>query len=152
MSNPNLIKQIIIDKNDRVSQLIQLIKNTDDHKYRNELIYTLVDNFKDKRIIPTLIDLIKKEDLKHYNASIIYACNEYSPYECKDHISLFVDTVINGDYEASMASAQLIIDFPEPYDWEDDLLNRLENDLASSLDKDNDNKEFIREVLKLFRD
>ena len=82
---------------------------------------------------------------------LIFACNEYSPEECKEYLETFVDIVINGDYEASMTSSQLIDDFPEPFEWDDKLLDKVENDLKVALRKDSDNNEFIQEVLRLFK-
>lgn len=146
-----LIKRLVDKKKDSVHELIDLIDKTNNHETRRVLIFTLIDNFKDDRITSTLINLIKREDLKHYNGSIIFACNEYSPEECKPFLELFVD-IVSGDYEASMNSAGLIIDFPEPYDvWETKLLDKLLAKLKLAMDDDkNGNKEFIEAVLKLF--
>ena len=149
-----LIKRIVDSKKKSVYELIELINKTDNHEFRRELIFTLIYNFKDDSIISTLISLIKREDLKHYNGSIIFACNEYSPEECKPHLELFIDIVINGDYEASWSSASLILDFPAPYDvWETEILDKLlaKLEIAISDDK-NGNKEFIEAVLKVFKE
>ncbi len=147
-----LIDEVLNQKNNDVIKIINLINQTNDNKLRSELVFTLIDNFKDKRIIPALIDLIKREDLKNHNASFVFACNEYSPEECKNRIDFFIDLVINGDYETSMASAQLILDFPEPYKWSENLLDKLENKLRVSLEENIQNKEFIIDVLKMFSD
>jgi hypothetical protein len=148
------IKEIVNSKEKAVYELIELINETNSHESRRELIFTLIDNFKDDRIVPTLINLIKREDLNHFNGSIIFACKEYSPEECKPYLELFTDIVINGDYEASWGSASLILDFPEPYDvWETDLLDRLLAKLKIAMkDGENKNKEFIEAVLKVFEE
>lgn len=149
-----LIKRIVESKKKSVYELIELINKTDNHEFRRELIFTLIYNFKDDSIISTLISLIKREDLKHYNGIIIFACNEYSPEECKPYLELFIDIVINGDYEASWSSASLILDFPAPYDvWETEILDKLlaKLEIAISDDK-NGNKEFIEAVLKVFKE
>lgn len=149
-----LIKRIVDSKKKSVYELIELINKTDNHEFRRELIFTLIYNFKDDSIISTLISLIKREDLKHYNGSIIFACNEYSPEECKPYLELFIDIVINGDYEASWSSASLILDFPAPYDvWETEILDKLlaKLEIAISDDK-NGNKELIEAVLKVFKE
>jgi hypothetical protein len=149
-----LIKGIVVSKNKSVSELIELINETNNHEFRRELIFTLVDNFKDDRITATLINLIKREDLKHYNGSIIFACNEYSTEECKPYLELFVEIVISGDYEASWGSACLILDLPGPYDvWETELLDKLLAKLKVAMNDDkNGNKEFIEAVLKMFEE
>ena len=149
-----LIKRIVESKKKSVYELIELINKTDNHEFRRELIFTLIYNFNDDSIISTLISLINREDLKHYNGSIIFACNEYSPEECKQYLELFIDIVINGDYEASWSSASLILDFPAPYDvWETEILDKLlaKLEIAISDDK-NGNKEFIEAVLKVFKE
>ena len=148
-----LIKEIVEGKNKSVSELIELINTTTDKEYRTELIFTLVENFKDDRIILTLINLIKREDLKHHNGSIIFACNEYSAEECKPYFELFIEIVINGDYEASWSSTSLILDFQEPYEWENTLLDELLTKLKIAMNDDkNGNKEFIEAVLKMFEE
>lgn len=149
-----IIKRIVNSKENSVKELTELINETNNHEFRRELIFTLVDNFIDDSIISTLINLIKREDLKHYNGSIIFACNEYSPEDCKPYIELFIDIVINGDYEASWSSSSLILNFPAPYDvWETELLDKLLAKLKLSMSDDkNGNKEFIEVVLKMFEE
>lgn len=144
-----LTEKIVKNKNASVSELIEAISKTSDHELRTNLIFTLIDNFKDDRITLTLINLIKREDLKHYNGSIIFACNEYNPDECKPYLDLFIDIVINGDYEASMNSAGLILDFQEPYEWEEKLLTELKTKLQLALKIENGNREFIEAILKI---
>jgi hypothetical protein len=151
-NNKRFITDIVCDSKNKVNKLIDLINSTEDHKYRTELVFALIDNFKDDRIIPTLINLIKRESLKHYNSSIIFACNEYSPNECKDYLSLFVDIVINGDYEASMSASSLIFDFSEPYNWDEKLLDNLAEKLKGALNYENENSEFIKAVLKVIEE
>ncbi len=148
-----LIKEIVEGKNKSVSELIGLINTATDNEFRAELIFTLVDNFKDDRITLTLVNLIKRQDLKHHNGRIIFACNEYSADECKPYLELFIDIVINGDYEASWSSSGLILDFQEPYEWEDTLLDELIIKLKVAMnDNKNGNKEFIEAVLKMFEE
>jgi hypothetical protein len=66
---------------------------------------------------------------------------------------LFIDIVINGDYEASWSSSGLILDFQEPYEWEDTLLDELIIKLKVAMnDNKNGNKEFIEAVLKMFEE
>jgi hypothetical protein len=55
-----LIKEIVEGKNKSVSELIGLINTATDNEFRAELIFTLVDNFKDDRITLTLVNLIKR--------------------------------------------------------------------------------------------
>ena len=61
MKNKKFIDTVIAYKEDKVSTLINLINKTTDHKYRQELVFALIDNFKDKRIIPALINLINRK-------------------------------------------------------------------------------------------
>ncbi|TRX35948.1 hypothetical protein [Flavobacterium restrictum] len=155
MEDFNKLKERVVDsKKQSVSELIEFINATNNHESRRELIFTLIYNFKDDRIIATLVNLIKREDLKHYNGSIIYACEEYSSEECKPYLEMFVDIVIDGDYEASWGSASLILNFPAPYDvWETELLDKLLAKLKSAMnDDENGNKEFIEAVLKAFEE
>lgn len=144
-----LIKRIINHKNESVTELIELINKTNNHEFRRELIFTLIYNFKDNRITPVLINLIKREDLTHYNGSIIFACHEYNLDECKPYLELFIDIVINGDYEASWSSCSLILDFQEPYEWEETLLAESKTKLQLALKTKNGNKEFIEAILKI---
>lgn len=144
-----LIKKIINYKNKSVAELLEAINKTSDHELRTNLVFTLIDNFKDDRITPALINLIKREDLIHYNGGIIFACNEYNPDECKPYLELFIDIVINGDYEASWSSCSLILDFQEPYEWEETLLAELKTKLQLALKDENLNKEFIEAILKI---
>ncbi len=138
------------DINSLLKECLNLLVETNDDGIRNELALLIVNNFKSKEIIPTLISLIKRKDLKRKTGTLIFACNEYSPKECKEYLEFFVNIVIMGSYESSWSSAQLILDFPEPYyDWKDSLLNKLENKLLKALDDEkNKNKEFIEVVLR----
>jgi hypothetical protein len=144
-----LIEKIVENKNMMVAELLEAINKTNDHELRTNLVFILIDNFKDDRIILSLINLIKREDLKHHNGSLIFACNEYNSDECKPYLELFIDIIINGDYEASMNSAGLILDFQEPYEWEEDLLNELKTKLQLAFKSDKKNKEFIEAILKI---
>jgi len=152
MEKKSLIRNILFNTKEMIGNIINEINSTKDHEYRKELIFLLVDHFKDDRIIPTLIHLIQRTDLQHYNGSFIFACNEYSPNECKKYLDLFVDLVIDGDYEASMSASALIHDFSEPYDWDEKLLDKLAEKLRTALKTKNQNREFIEVVLNIFKE
>lgn len=131
------IDKIIDNKNNDVGKILTFLKTTEDH---------------DKRIIPCLMDLILRENHSHYNGTLLFACSEYSPNECKPYFEDLVNIVINGDYEAAMEAATIIYNFTEINDeWSDDFLDSIEKKLMNSLKQPNDNEEYIRGVLSLVK-
>ena len=141
---------IIELKNQAVGDLIYAINESEDLEFIRKSVFCLIDHFKDERIVPFLIHLASRKDLFHYNGYIIFACGEYSAEACKPYIDFFIEMVISGDYEASMSAAGVIARFPEPYDWDEEYLDRLSNKLLKALETENQNKVFIEETLQYF--
>ena len=75
-----------------------------------ELVLKLVDEYKDDRITPFIIKLMKKGSVKELNSILLYSCHEYSVTECIPYFNYFIDIIINSNFEAAWAAASLISD------------------------------------------
>ncbi len=133
-----------------VDNILLQLKSTKDFNRMNKLALFFLGNFRDPRFVPTLMKISNSKDFAKANGTLIYVCGEYSNNECKKYLKQLVNWVINGDYESAWSSAQIIIEFKEPYPWPDKLLNELHSSLELALENKSNNKEFIKAVLKKF--
>jgi len=106
--------KILETKNGIVNELLELIRNTNNHVVREKTILFLIDNFKDDKILPCLLELIKRPDLQNYNAFIVFACGEYS--DCKENIEFFFELVLNYDFHVAWNAAEIIIKMRPPFE------------------------------------
>jgi hypothetical protein len=145
-----LIKECLHVKNELSKILLMVLKETSNSKIREEVAYALIDNFKNDEIIPVLIELIKKPELKNHNASLVYALGEYS--DCKEYLEFLTDLVLYYDYHTGLNAFNIIISMPMPFD-ENIVKRQLEKLSVNILDSDrevlvNDLISFYSEILE----
>ncbi len=124
-------------------------KETDIQKER-DLIYFLVENYCDNRIIPFFISKIKSEKVGLVESSYIYACNEYSVKESSQYIEVFIDLIIHSNYECAWYCISLIDDIRAYFNEINyDVLLKCYNKLVNAFltDTENDNIEFIKDAI-----
>lgn len=142
----DFLNKSLVIKNDLVNDLIRQLKATKKHDERFKLALFLVDNFKDKRIIPELIKLIKKPELKSHNADLVFACSEYS--DTQPYLNFFIDLVINEDFNVAWNAYYTIIGM------KGEILKKksisILNKLNGALGKQDSEKDKIIGSLKLF--
>jgi hypothetical protein len=141
----NTIEELTEVKNDITKTLINVLEETTDPKIRKKAVLSLVDNFKDERIIPALINLIKRPDLEKNNAILVYALGEYS--DCKEHLLFLIDLILDFDFHVAWNAYNIILSMSPPFDEAviKDLMKRIEDALGK-----NEEKEVLLNDLILF--
>ncbi|WP_215223957.1 hypothetical protein [Echinicola shivajiensis] len=109
------IKEILQYKNDLVKQLMDQVVRAKDAANKKILITTLVNNFKDERIFPWLQIQLKDPTLEYMHSFLVQACSKYSLSQCKTALPFFGDLLIDGTYDASIATAQLLLTIMDTY-------------------------------------
>jgi hypothetical protein len=110
----NAIKHLITFNENICISLLELLNNTTNSKIRDKVALALVDNFKNPNIVPTLLKLVQRPDLKKHNAFLLFACSEYS--DCKEHLELLVEFILKYDYHVAWNAYGIIINMPPPFD------------------------------------
>ena len=139
----NLLEESMQLKSNLILKLLKLLKQTNDHSDRKDIALFIVDNFRDKRILPALIALIKKPELQMHNADLVYACSEYP--DTKSHLRFFVDLVITGDFHVSWNAYQTIINMRG--DFEKRKCNEMIKKLSNAISKNDEEKNDIIKAL-----
>jgi hypothetical protein len=120
------IKSLIELKNYTVKIMLSALIETKDNKIRKEIILSIVDNFKDERIIPTLKELIIDKKLEKENAILVYALGEYS--NSMELLDFLVELVLNQDYHTALNAINIIFSMIPQFNEElvTNLLNKVE--------------------------
>lgn len=141
------IDKIIVNKKLLVDELIAVLELTNDSQIRKIVTLALIDNFKDDKIIPTLMRLIKRSDLKNHNAILVFALGEYC--DCKDYLDFFVDLLLYYDYHVAFNSFNILINMPPPFD--NLILSKVYKRIKDNISLvENDKEGMIRELLALW--
>lgn len=145
----DVIDKLILDKSNIVEKLINILETTLDLKVRKKVVLSLVDNFKDERIIPVIINLIKRPDLVNNNAILVFALGEYS--DCKEYLEFLIDIFLNYDYHVALNSYNIIINMPPPF--EEKTISKVLEKINSSREKiDKDKEKMIEELISFFEE
>lgn len=149
MPDINNLSEYQEQKNRIVTELIECLRLNYDWSLSHKALFFLVDNFKDEKIIPALFEIALKDGINNVNGTIIFACQEYSPVECKPYFQTLTEIVINSNYEASWSASTLITNFPKPYDlWEPEIVKVVIVKLKDvSQDATHPNQEFIANTI-----
>jgi len=136
------LTDLIIQKEDCVTTLINLIEKTSNEEVRKKSLFYLIDNFKDDRIIPFLKKNILSEKFRNKNAIFVYALGEYS--NCRNELDFLVNLIVTQDYHVAMNAYNIIGDYYPEFD-------KIQLKNALKIIKDNKNslkekEEFIKNV------
>ena len=139
------IKSLIELKNYTVKIMLNALVETKDNKIRHEIALSIVDNFKDERIIPTLKELIIDKKLEGKNAILVFALGEYS--NSTELLDFLVELILNKDYHTALNAINIIFSMIPQFNEElaTNLLNKVE--LIKIIEED---KLEIIQDLKLF--
>ncbi len=139
------IKSLIELKNYSVKIMLNALVETKDNKIRHEIALSIVDNFKDERIIPTLKELIIDKKLEGKNAILVFALGEYS--NSTELLDFLVELILNKDYHTALNAINIIFSMIPQFNEElaTNLLNKVE--LIKIIE---DDKVEIIQDLKLF--
>jgi len=139
------IKSLIELKNYTVKIMLNALVETKDNKIRHEIALSIVDNFKDERIIPTLKELIIDKKLEGKNAILVFALGEYS--NSTELLDFLVELILNKDYHTALNAINIIFSMIPQFNEElaTNLLNKVE--LIKIIE---DDKLEIIQDLKLF--
>lgn len=139
------IKSLIELKNNTVKIMLSALIETKDNKTRKEIALSIVDNFKDERIIPTLKELIIDKKLEKENAILVYALGEYS--NSMELLDFLVELVLNKDFHTALNAICIIFSMIPQFNKE--LVTNLLNKVEVTKVIDDDKIELIQD-LKLF--
>ncbi|WP_186755098.1 hypothetical protein [Echinicola salinicaeni] len=139
-------KEIIFQKNDLVKTLMEQIATTKEAAKKTLLITTLVNNFKDDRIFPWLQIQLKDQSLDHIHSFLVQSCAQYSLSQCKTALPFFVDLLIDGTYEASIAAAQLLLTIMDTFKLDQSTIEDLEKKLSLDLNPIEQEKALKRDL------
>lgn len=139
------IKSLIELKNNIVKIMLSALIETQDNKIRKEIALSIVDNFKDDRIIPTLKELIIDNKMTKVNAILVYALGEYS--NSMELLDFLVELVLNKDYHTALNAINIIFSMTPQFNEEliTSLLNKVE-----MIELVEDDKVELIQGLKLF--
>ncbi|UCS91707.1 hypothetical protein KZP23_13220 [Echinicola marina] len=126
-------KEILLQKNDLVKQLMDQIAGAKDAVNKKILTTALINNFKDERIFPWLQIQLNDASLEYIHSFLVQACAQYSLSQCKTALPFFIDLLINGSYEATMATAQLLLTIMDTYKLDPSTMENLEQKLVHHL-------------------
>jgi hypothetical protein len=138
------IEELINNKLKIIDELIYILESTKDIQIRKKTVLALVDNFKDDRIVSTLIKLIKRPDLENQNAILVFALGEYS--DCKEYIDFLVNLILDYDYHVAWNSYNILINMTPPFDREV-LLKVYEKTLLTKNKIGNDKEKMIEGLI-----
>lgn len=143
-----LIDKILTEKESRVKELIAIIDSMDDIRSITILMFFLVDNFKDEKIFPKLIELIKNEKYKTRNGSLVYLCGEYSLYECSQKVDFFLELLCEHDGEVGMTASSILFDASSLIEFNSDNTTRWLEYLTNA-NKKRPHNVYIHQAIKL---
>lgn len=131
-----------------INELFKRIAVLGPSNERHNLIIKLIDDYTSKEIIPFLFDLIKNEKIKDLDATLVFACGEYSIEECVPHFEQFVEIVIHSHYEAAMTASGVLNEMRDYYDKLGySKIMEIRNKLIGALNSTNENYELLQDVL-----
>ena len=141
------LEEILVQKHEMVSRLLNQFRVAEKgEKYKWSRL--LIENFRDERIVPTIMEVALSAEARHYNATLLFYCEEYGGDQPKQYINELIEVVINGEYEASMAAMSLIHSFLPPYPWSDNDIDAIESKLKRALlEAPDDNRGHIESLL-----
>jgi len=141
----NSIRSLIEFKKNIVKILLNALIETKDNKIRTEIALSIVDNFKDERIIPTFKELIIDKELGKENAILVYALGEYS--NSMELLDFLVELILNKDYHTAINAINIIFSMIPQFNEElvTNLLDKVE-----SIKVFEDDKAELFQDLKLF--
>jgi len=139
------LKEILVNKNMYVAELIQTFKNLDNSKAkeREEIALFLIDNFRDDRIIPAFKEVILSKKSINHNAFLVFALGEYS--DCRDELIFLLKIIYKFDYHVAMNAFNIINDM---CDIDDKVFNEAKEFIKNN-HYDNDENESIVNDLKI---
>lgn len=141
------LTELVCIKKEIISALLSLMQNTNSHKVRDKVALTIVDNFRDDKIIPTIIELIKKPELIEHNAKLVYACGEYS--DCRNFVEFFVDFVLNYDYHVAWNATNIILNMQCNFD--ENTVSRILQKIRTEKNSIDENKlDFVDDLISFF--
>ncbi|WP_367389887.1 hypothetical protein [Lewinella sp. LCG006] len=147
------IQKIISTKSNLVTELLQNIAIEEDWAKIEQFTIALIDNFKDPRILPGLVEKINTLPFDEANAFLVYACGEYSLEDCKVFFDLWIELVAMGDFHTASNAGFILANLPEPFDFNERQLDQAENKLMLALSKPVTEEKalVIKEVLELLK-
>lgn len=129
-----------------VSLLIHHLINTENHQLRNIIALALSD-IGDTKCIKPIIDILKNPKTQGNRGTLLYALEQF---ECSEHIELFVDLLINGNFEVSRQSYMLIKDINTKIP--DFIIEKCINKIESEIEELEDKIDFLSESLELLKE
>ena len=132
-----------------VPYLRNLLKTTENHRIRNEVALALLD-FKDKRAIPVIAQLLVAPKTINHRGTLIYVLSEFSPY-IGDYLPLLVDLVVTGGFEVSRQAFIAIEEIEGEID-EDIWLQCKQKITEGMKNSSGDKAEILRDLYELFED
>lgn len=146
-------QEIISTKSNLVTELLQKIAIEEDRAKIEQFTTALIDNFKDPRILPGLVEKINTLPIDEAHAFLVYACGEYSLEDCKVFFDLWIDLVAMGDFHTASNAGFILVNLPEPFDFSERQLEQAENKLTLALSKPVTEEKtlIINEVLELLK-
>ena len=112
--------------------LLSVLKDTDEPTIEAEIIQFLFD-LKDEDSIPILIDAIQDKEMYYYQSFLVSTFWQ-SAIDGSDHLSLFVETAISGEYLTTLEALTVIENFDRAYPQSE--LLELEADINEAAEKE----------------
>ncbi len=146
------LEKVLELKQALVQSLLKKLKDARAIAEKEKIILCLIDNFKDQMILPSIVDEIKLSPLSESHAFYLYACAEYSLEECENYFDLWIDIVCLGNFHSSVNAGIILVNLPEPFEFEEDQVVEAQKKLMEVFKKDAslDKKDIVQEVLNLF--
>lgn len=136
------IKVLIEVKNYSVKIMLNELIYAKDNRIRKNIALSIVDNFKDERIIPALKELIIDNKTENENAILVYALGEYS--NSIELLDFLFELVMYKDYHTALNAINIIFSMVPQFNDSlvSNLLNKVENIDFIEVDK----KELIQDL------
>jgi len=113
----------MIDKNKVAELLDRISQAAEGSNERDDLIFELVDNYRDVKIVPFLVGLIESSNIENLDSTLVYSCHEYSIEECLNYFELWIRILIDSNYESAWAALSILSDLRDIYSQMD--INRV---------------------------
>jgi HEAT repeat protein len=127
--------------------LIELLRQTNSHKIRDETALALSD-LRDERAIKPLAEMIQSPVTEGHRGTLVYAL---SAFNCIEILPLLVDLVISGGFEVSR-EAFLVIEGIEGEISEDTWFKCKEKIAKNIADASDEKAELLQELYEFFTD
>ena len=152
MAKISKIDDVIARKEALVSNLIEHL----DWKYGYENVlrvgFTLVENFRDDRILIALVRLIRTSPYDMLPAVVVHWCSLTDSFELGNYLDLWVELAIESDYHVLFNILHIINGLRDYVDIEEEELQLLQSRLEAYLPTSGDKKDLIQFLIAFIQE